>query len=182
MRSDIIYVTQKTKRLPVALETADAFARKMGMNRKQTVRLRLLTEETIGMLREMAGDYRAELWFEGENKLCELHLMIDTQMDADKKADLLSVSTTGNNESVHGFMGRMRNMIENMMLGKPETASRGNTAAWSLSDYRKRLESGEESEEWDELERSIVANIADDILVGVEKNSVSMVIRSFLWE
>ena len=167
----------------MALETADAFAKKMGMNRRQTIRLRLLTEETIGMLREMAGDYRAELWFEGENKLCELHLLIDTQMDADKKAELLSVSTTGTNEAVHGFMGRMRNLIENMMLGKPEAFSNDSSGtSWSLSDYRKRLESAENTEEWDELERSIVANLADDILVGVEKNSVSMVIRSFLWE
>ncbi len=177
MRSGIIYVTQKIKRLPIALEKAEEFAKEMKMDQRQTLRLQLLTEETIGMLRELAGEYRAELWFEGEDKTCELHLELETPMDADKKDDLLSVSTTGKNESVRGFSGRVRNILENFMLGMHESTSAMENPSWSLKEYRNQVKETSEVEEWDELEHSIVANIAEDILVGVVKNRVSMVMR-----
>ena len=54
---------------------------------------------------------------------------------------------------------------------------------WKLSDYRDELErqkDNERIEAWDELEKSIVANIADDISVGIKGENVRFVItKSF---
>jgi hypothetical protein len=52
---------------------------------------------------------------------------------------------------------------------------------WSLNDYRTCLESVSEKDDaskeaWDELEKSIVANIANDVLVGVKGDKVEMTI------
>lgn len=52
---------------------------------------------------------------------------------------------------------------------------------WSLCDYRNSLEDAVIDNEackeaWDELEKSIVANIANDVLVGVKGNKVDMTI------
>ena len=52
---------------------------------------------------------------------------------------------------------------------------------WSLNDYRTCLESTVDSNEasknaWDELEKSIVGNIANDILVGVKGDKFEMTI------
>ena len=59
-------------------------------------------------------------------------------------------------------------------LGNP--SSQG-TSIWSLSEYKENVKSGENaSEKWDELERSIVASIADDISVGIIGNMVEMTI------
>ena len=54
---------------------------------------------------------------------------------------------------------------------------------WTLDRYREELKNDSTDDDpWtrdkaDELERSIVANVADDILVGVSNNSVEMTIR-----
>ena len=51
---------------------------------------------------------------------------------------------------------------------------------WSLSNYRNALEESSDKipskEAWDELEKSIVANIAKDVIVGVKKDRVDLTI------
>ncbi|MBE6103000.1 MAG: hypothetical protein E7200_13100 [Selenomonas ruminantium] len=55
---------------------------------------------------------------------------------------------------------------------------------WSLQQYRKDMEELKQeeadsdlTERLEELERSIVANIADDVQVSVEGDNIEMVIR-----
>jgi hypothetical protein len=51
---------------------------------------------------------------------------------------------------------------------------------WSLLQYKSMVEQEKQhkqsSEAWDELEKSIVANIADDVKVGVRGDIVEMTI------
>ena len=52
---------------------------------------------------------------------------------------------------------------------------------WSMADYQKQLKEGKDSNEgmkaaWDELEKSIVASIAKDVVVGVKGNNVELTI------
>ncbi len=57
-------------------------------------------------------------------------------------------------------------------------------SAWSLSDYKLSLSDAIEEDEqddatqeaWDELEKSIVANIATDVIVGTKSNTIEMTI------
>ena len=48
------------------------------------------------------------------------------------------------------------------------------SSAWSLNSYKEQA-SGQ-SEEWDELEKSIIANLADDVIVGVTGKKVEIVV------
>ena len=50
---------------------------------------------------------------------------------------------------------------------------------WSLSDYRESLGTDQENdpsakEAWDELEKSIVASLAKDVLVGVKGDRIDI--------
>ena len=57
-----------------------------------------------------------------------------------------------------------------------DTAGRSNT--WSLSQYQTAVKENESSlENWDELEKSIIANLADDVTVGVKGDNVEMIIK-----
>ena len=54
-------------------------------------------------------------------------------------------------------------------------------AAWSLSRYKTSVtedrDTKKEAEEaWDELEKSIIANIADDVIVGIKDNYVTLTV------
>ena len=52
---------------------------------------------------------------------------------------------------------------------------------WSMIDYRNALKEDIDTNAgsklaWDELEKSIVASIADDVIVGVQKDKVQLTI------
>ena len=45
---------------------------------------------------------------------------------------------------------------------------------WTLNRYKDSVRDSEES--WDELEKSIIANLADDVAVSVKGNKVEILI------
>ena len=56
----------------------------------------------------------------------------------------------------------------------------GNPITWSLNSYREALSDAENEEPaqeaWDEIEKSIVASLAKDVIVGIKKDLVEMTI------
>ena len=58
----------------------------------------------------------------------------------------------------------------------------GNSNHWSLSNYYFTVKKNDNDlENWDELEKSIIANLTDDVTVGINGDNVEMVI-SKKWE
>ena len=141
--------------------------------------------------------------------VCAVKLIGNAKLDADKKLDVLSLSSSGKNALVHGFMGKLKDMIETGILSYEsvmklnqeyngvsinyagigaytDVSAASNPAAmagfmWSMVDYRNALKEDKDSNEgsrlaWDELEKSIVASISDDVIVGVQKNKVQITI------
>ena len=108
-------------------------------------------------------------------------------------------------ESAKGIMGKIRELFETGMENYQEVAalqsdygvgtlgygemgldsSYAMTQAamvWSLNRYRGSVENNPEnsetkSEAWDELEKSVVANIASDVRVGILKDKITLVIE-----
>lgn len=185
-----------------ALDIADGFIQRQNIDRKKAIRLRLLVEETIGLVRMMAGDFKAQFWIENEDDEYKIRLNATTNMNIDKKDRLLSLSTSGKNNAVTGFMSKIADIIDNGFLNYNdimkdqqnfsngyfigygminETPVIGEPFVWSLSNYKNSLETvteddSQSKEAWDELERSIVASIASDVIVGVKKDSVDLTI------
>ena len=176
-----------------ALDIADGFIQRQNIDRKKAIRLRLLVEETIGLVRMMAGDFKAQFWIENEDDEYRIRLNATTNMNIDKKDRLLSLSTSGKNSAVTGFMSKIADIIDNGFLNYNdimkdqqfigygminETPVIGEPFVWSLQNYKNSLEatSDKKQEAWDELERSIVASIANDVIVGVKKDSVDLTI------
>jgi hypothetical protein len=72
-------------------------------------------------------------------------------------------------------------VIDYMYLGEMSHNYVGSDFVWSLCDYREFLdENGGSSkkveEEKDELEKSIVASIADDVKVGVKGDNITITV------
>ncbi|MCR5776809.1 MAG: hypothetical protein K6G84_05235 [Lachnospiraceae bacterium] len=188
------------------LEHADKVISTLELDRKGALHTRLIFEETVGMLRNMAGEYEADMWFEKDEESLSLKLTAKTRMDYEKKNELLSIATDKKNKNVKGFMDKVSDIIQNGILnyeyvlnltqeyggGCVNYGSLGmycstdalpqSGVMWSLSSYRDSLSDEAEEEDgakeaWDELERSIVANIASDVLVGVKGNKFEMTIK-----
>ena len=202
IKSDIIKIDNTESVTEAALKMADEFVETQGLGGKGAVRMRLLMEETLGMVRAMTGGFSADLWLEHDGSEYRIRLKAKTLMDRDKKRELIAVSKSGKNASVKGIMGKIGDMIENSMLSFDDsmrapgehdayTGMTGSTDVsqdgmsilgeglyWSLSSYRDALEreASADDEKWDELEKSIIASLAKDVIVGVKRDNIDMTV------
>ncbi|MBQ9157025.1 MAG: hypothetical protein IJ137_09640 [Eubacterium sp.] len=206
MQTNRIRVNEEGLGREESLKEAARFCSYHDLDHKTSLRIQLLVEETLGMLTAITESFEADLWLESDrDHNCRIHLTAQTIMDYSKKKQLLDVSRSGHNTAAAGFMGKVRDVIANTMLhidevgrlqlqygygpvmygsmGVDPESMTTNTMiyTWSMRKYQDALdqardENQEAREAWDELEKSIVANIADDILVGVTGDQVDLVI------
>jgi hypothetical protein len=47
---------------------------------------------------------------------------------------------------------------------------------WRLEEYRSSVNKKEQEADWDELEKSVIASAADDVIVGVKGKCAQIVI------
>lgn len=203
MKTDRIAINNQGIGMTAAFAELEKFAQYQGLDRKETLRLRLLAEEMFGMVQGIVGDFGAYFWLEGEKKKTELHLEAYTTIDIDKREELLSISSSGRNMAAKGVMGKLRDLMENYLLNYEDinryAADSGvnlfsyddygmmyagmdwTSHYWSLERYKNGVEEhmGETSavQAWDELEKSIVGKLADDVLVGVRSNKLELIIK-----
>lgn len=194
MKTDVYKLRQfekDYKDIPEAAEKAAAFN---GLDERSSLRLRLLAEELICMLPQLLIYGSGSFWIESTGRKYELHLTVTPNIGSDYDIDkIISVSSSGSNAAAKGIVGRIVTAVEAMLNSRAKLAKddpygdmpRGvagieNEMVWSLNTYRDSFSShsrrAEEAEEWDELEKSIIANIADDVTVGVKSGKVSIVI------
>ena len=201
MKTAPVAVTSKGAGISEALAVTEKLGQQAGLERKPCLHLRLLAEELFGLLRGIAGDVEANYWIEAEGKSFELHMQSEVNMTDEMREQFISASSDKKNYAAGSFMGKIRVMIADALLSAKEalpyaminTASAyspvniaGETGSfWSMSAYKDEIqrrmdESKEASEAWDELEKSIVANIADDVKVKiVGKNAEIIVYKAF---
>ena len=203
METDRIVINNRGIGMTKAYSELDKFAQYQGLTYKEGLRLRLLAEEMFGMVQGIVGDFGAYFWLEGEKKNVELHLEAYVDMDMDKREELLSVSSSGKNMAAKGVMGKLRDLMESCLLnyedisryasdaginmfpyddcGMMYTGMDWNNHYWSLERYKSGVEEhmaeASAAQAWDELEKSIVGKLADDVLVGIRSDKVELVIK-----
>lgn len=207
MITDKIMVFSEGSGIDKALEEAERFSAYEKLDPEEGLYLRLLSEEMLGMVKGITGGFEGKFWIEsgdGEYHIC---LRADTYMDRTKKKKLIALSSGGKNESSVGIMEMLRNIVVNA-LNDPDsvdelqneygddTVMYGSLGVredgavnpmdfeWSLLQYKSMVEEQKSmkkaAEAWDELEKSIVANIADDVKVKIIGNNVEIIVyKSF---
>ena len=160
METNHIYVNGQEDRIELALAEADHFSEYQDLSVRDARRVRLLTEELLGMVRGLTGAYTAMFWIEGEKKKCYLHLQAKTEMSNEKRAELIAASTSGKNAAAKGLGGHLRNLIEVGLqsfddvaklnsqsgetvamysFGMEPTATTFTPGSWTLSRFRENL-------------------------------------------
>lgn len=197
MKSDVITVKNDGAGFEKALAQAEGVAAFKGLPEKDKLHLRLLTEEMLCMMRALTGEREAEFWIDDNEGTFALHLSVNMPMTAEARRNLLSVSSSGENSAAKGVMGKMRDLFERLLEPENDSiaadlatglslsyygADFGNyysptVGLWSLNTYRSAAEEGRTpAENWDELEKSVVARIADDVQIGIASQNVEMTI------
>ena len=200
--SDKFMVNSDAGRMAAARYATENFAWQIKLDKRDALRLDLLVEETLGMVKNMLEDFYGQLWFTANGKACEIHFEATSDMDVDKRQELLSVSSTGRNTATRGFMAKLGEVVSGAMHGfgrtmdaygqetlkygivhspSPMMGNADMMTVWTLQTYRNDLDqaNGDDDVEaaLDELEKSIVAKLADDILVGVKGDRIDLVIK-----
>ncbi|MGX8688842.1 MAG: hypothetical protein ACSW8K_13730 [bacterium] len=189
MKTDIITISNDGTNMEDALAQVEKVSAYKGLSPKDTMHLRLLAEETMALMRAVTGNVNGEFWMEDEEQLYTLHLKVRTLMDQKKREQLLSTSTSGKNEAERGFMGKIRSFFEPSSSVPMFSAGLGGGSpqmyqsyVWSMEDYKDQLrqyneENQDEAKEaWDELEKSVVGHLADDVKVSIRGRIVEMTI------
>lgn len=201
MKTELISITPAGAGKDKALELTEKTGAFCGLDHKSALRLRLLSEELIELMRTFTGELKGDFWLEAKDSTVEVHLKTEIPMDQQTRKELLSVSSTGKNAAAKGFMGKIRDMISTATLPEdPETkamteqalglmslgcqmGSYSGSYSWSMSSYVASIEKAEAiqaQEAKDELEKSIVANLADDVTVHIVNSDVEIAIyKSF---
>ncbi len=190
MKTDVITISSEGSNMENVLAQIDKISAYKGLTPKDAMPLRLLTEEMMAMMRAVTGNVNGEFWVEDQDSVYELHLLVKTLVDDKIRRHLLDVSTSGKNEAARGLMGKIRSFFE-PSRGVPVfaagflgggTPQMSENYSWSLADYRDQLRQYREinmkatQEEWDELEKSVVAKVADDVKVSIRGRNVEMII------
>ena len=203
MVSSKFMVNSDAQRMAAAQYATQNFAWQQKLSRRDALRLSLLVEETLGMVKATVEDFYGQLWFVGEGDRCEIHLEATADMDADRKQELLSVSSSGKNAATRGFMSMLGEVITGAIHGLGRSMNTygqetvryglvhtpgvnsvspdGMVPIWTLQTYkseltRKREEDAAVEAMLEDLEKSIVASLADDVVVGVRGDRIELVI------
>ena len=194
MISNICKIEKGTKDLAAILKESEKVAEYNGFTHKQTLQLRLLCEEVDGMLPKVIDDFDGTLWIEYEQGVCKVNVSIQIpEINAGKKEDLVNIAKNKKNAAAVGIVGKIRDAIENFILDE-EAAQAIDSAhqafrpatgysegvdysyLWTLEQYRNRVQKDAKAEAWDELEKSVIASVADDVIVGVKGKQANIII------
>ena len=194
MKSNICRIENGTKDLAAILKESEKVAVYNELNDKQANQLRLLCEELDGMLPNIIKEFSGDFWIEYEQGLCKLNASIELMdLTSAKKEELISIAKNKKNAAAVGIVGKIRSVIENVFLDEEIARACGASACvyqsatgysegidysyiWSLNHYRSTVKPEEKPAEWDELEKSVIAAVADDVIVGVKGKKADVII------
>ena len=196
MKTDVYRFERAVSDIGEITALAGKAAAYCGLDNKQAMRLELLCEELVEMLPNLLLYGAGELWIENKGKNIEIHAAVqaDDLLSGKDRSEILAVSKSGRNAAAVGIVNRIRIAAETMLANYALSVGTGGditceasygmdgpqdpigySGEWSLVNYKKAT--APESDEWDELEKSIIANLADDVTVGILKGRVEIVVK-----
>ena len=146
------------------------------------------------MLPNIIDEFEGDFWIDFEEGVCKVNVSINIpEFNATKKDELIGIAKNKKNASAVGVVGKIRNAIENFFLdeaamdafelstGAFHLATGYNDGVdysylWTLEQYKNAVKKDKEEERWDELEKSVIACVADDVIVGVKGKQADIII------
>lgn len=202
MRTEKRTIQQAQDRADLATRLTEEYAFALGMSKKAKLQLCLLVEEGVGMLWAMSEVVDGSVWIEGDERETRICLEATARLDRDRRKTLLAMASNGKSTAGRGLMATLGAFIvdslyhmgqsvqwlanetfKNGMVGPNGVAAPMSDAnmipVWSLEEYRQNLRASGDADDQAalfDLERSIVARLADDLIVSLQGKKVNLVI------
>jgi hypothetical protein len=198
MKTDIYRFEGAVTDIDSITSLAESAAAYSGLDEKQTLRLDLLCEELVEMLPNLLIYGKGELWIEAKDKKFEIHTVVraDDLLSRKDRGDIIKVSSSGKNAAAVGIINKIRIAAETMFANYAVSGDAADTIAsesmfdfydmgltdpfaqddmWSLRNYKNNVKT--DTAAWDELEKSVIAKLADDVTVGIIGGKVEITVK-----
>ena len=191
-KAEKLWINGAIRRNAEAEEILRAFAEKAGISGKAFQHMSLLTEEIMGMANHLLKNFEGEIWLEDRPGGYAILLEADVQESTEeipgsprgfmaKIAEMLNCSYMFENvgempEDLAGMLPDYMSYGIRNRESDPVWAGR-----WSLSAYRTSLQESLKRNPGagpvlEELEKSIVAQLADEVTIGIHGRRIRLVI------
>lgn len=159
-----------------------------GLSPKDRGYLRLLAEEMFSMCRELLDVDALDFEVKHDNGQYALRAITKTRVNEKAREQFLSMSSSGKNAANQGIKGMLGAVLEAFESGAEQELSTSvwaygmnissseYTCMWSLSKYMDFAPKEKVKSEWDGMEKSIIANFADDVSIGVRSGKLVMTV------
>lgn len=190
-----LWISDAVRRNSDANDIMKEFAEKNGISGRDFYHLGLLTEEALGMANQILHVYDGELWVESTAAGYEIVLEAAVRGKDGGKAFsaappegfMAKIAEMLNCSYVFENAGEMPESLADMLPDymsygiREEQDAQAWAGRWSLSAYRENLRNRQKDNPkaepaLDELEKSIVAHLADDVTIGIHGHRVRLVI------
>lgn len=187
-----VRIEKNDKSIKHALDEAERYAASENLDKKQRMRIRLLSEEILTLTKSIAEINSGEFYVERSHSGYQICISADADMDFVKKEKLLEISSDGNNEAFTGAGGSILNAIDSIFLMKNKKMwddthkNRKNAMSKSISssdgDYKWSLNTYNEAKEHEKnsaydsetVKMSVLNHLADDVKISVKGNHIEI--------
>ncbi len=201
MKTDVFNFEKNVNSVSKITELAEKTAVYCGLGEKQKLKLNLLCEELFEMLPNLLAYGKGEFWIEAEGMDFNIHAVVEANelLSSLDREEIMKISKSGKNAAAVGIKNKIKIaaevMVANYALSKGigsdvvyESPALdfiemgayqdpvGYSSEWSLLCYKTKAKA-KASAEWDELERSIIAKLADDVTVGIIDGKVNITVK-----
>ena len=162
IKTDKVKVDHFDSALADVMKKVDQYARHYKLSTKRQYTMEMLSEELLNFTREIDSRMNGEFWIEGNRNKVQLHLKTTVDMTAEKRQEILSVSSSGENAAVEGFVDIVREMMAKYQGGT------GRAESVNLREY--------DGLNGENLEKILLTKLSDDIRVGIRDNDIHIVV------
>ena len=200
MKTNLISIYGDLKGQSAAMLEAEHFTEYLGLTGKNAMHIRLLTEEAVSLVHGIIPNFKGDFQIESEKSekgiLCRICVSANADVSDGQEEKLLAVSTSGKNEDAKGIMGKIRQILRWSMQHTDDeqfvkqswfemgcnafhTTPSAVDRYWTLSNYRSNVAENTEMcrEERDELEKSIIAKLSDEVKVSIRGGKAEVIIE-----
>lgn len=173
-----------------ALKEVDEFSVFEGLDEAKASKLRLISEEIIGMVGNVLDVEDGRFWIEKEESDYKVRFACSTIVGERAKAIFDSASA---NKEYKGIAGLVRKVIDEaeamfattgglMEMPQAGVTSSGITVGnsdgyeWALMKYEESCERDEKAERWDELELSVIKKMSKDIVISYRNDRFDIIV------
>ncbi|MBQ8967445.1 hypothetical protein [Ruminococcus sp.] len=160
--------------IKIILKETDKLSKANELNDKQAMHMRLLVEETICMLPEILQYGDGTFWIDNFYQKYEIHLRVRPN-DVDSKVN--GVVRSSDPFLKKGILRRICAAFDRAVNeGRDKKGTMDNWSLLSYIDSVKQSGKNKNLDAWDELEKSIIANLADDVTVSTVDDEIEVVV------